>query len=60
MNLSVVDVSAVNGAKVGDEVVLIGQMDGEQITAEEIAKKLGTISYEVVSRINPLLPRVYI
>ncbi|MBI2057522.1 MAG: alanine racemase [Candidatus Yanofskybacteria bacterium] len=60
MNLSVVDVSAVNGAKVGDEMVLIGQMGGERVTAEEIAKKLGTISYEVVSRINPLLPRIYI
>ncbi|MBI2676458.1 MAG: alanine racemase [Candidatus Yanofskybacteria bacterium] len=60
MNLSVVDISAINGAKVGDEAVLIGQMGGEQITAEEIAKRLGTISYEVVSRINPLLPRIYI
>ena len=60
MNLSVIDVSAVAGAKVGDEAVLIGQMGDEQITAEEIAEKLRTISYEVISRINPLLPRVYV
>ena len=60
MNLSVIDVSAVSDAKVGDEAVLIGQMGSEQVTAEEIAKKLGTISYEVVSRISPLLPRVYV
>ena len=60
MNLTVVDASKVNDVRVGDEVVLIGQMGSEQITAEEVARKLNTISYEVVSRINPLLPRIYI
>ena len=60
MNLTVVDINKASGARVGDEAVLIGQMGDEQITAEEIAEKLGTISYEVVARINPLLPRVYL
>lgn len=59
MNLCVVDVSKVSGVAVGDEVVLIGRMGQNKITAEEVAQKLGTISYEVVSRINPLLPRIY-
>ncbi len=60
MNLSVVDISKVNGAKVGDEVVLIGRMGNERITAEDVAGKANTISYEVASRINPLLPRIYV
>ena len=60
MNLMVVDVSDVNNPKVWDEVILIGTQGTEQITAEELAGKIGTIGYEVVSRINPLLPRVYL
>lgn len=60
MNLSVVDVSGVGNANVGDEVILIGEMGSERVTAEEIAQKLGTISYEVVCRIHPLLPRIYV
>lgn len=60
MNLMVADVSGVNNPKVWEEVVLIGEQGKETITAEKLANKLGTISYEVVSRINPLLPRFYI
>jgi len=32
----------------------------ERITADELAQKIGTINYEVVARINPLLPRVVV
>ena len=60
MNLSVVDISVAKNPRVLDEVVLIGKQGGEEITAEELAEKAETISYEVVSRINPLLPRFYI
>ncbi len=60
MNLMVADISNVKNPKLWDEVILIGEQDNEHITAEELAEKIGTISYEVVSRINPLLPRVVI
>ena len=60
MNLSVVDISDIKNAKVWDEVVLIGRQGRGNVTAEELAEKAGTISYEVVSRINPLLPRAYL
>jgi alanine racemase len=40
---------------VGDEVVLIGEQGGERILAEEVARRLGTINYEVTTG---LLPRV--
>lgn len=45
--------------KVGDEVVLIGKQGKEEITAYEWAEKLNTSHYEVVTRINPLIKRVY-
>jgi alanine racemase len=44
---------------VGDEVVLIGRQDGEEIAADEWAGLLGTIAYEVVCQIGPRLPRRY-
>lgn len=57
MNMIVVDVTDIPEAAVEDEVVLLGRQDDELITAEEIAGKAGTINYEVVARLNPLLPR---
>ncbi len=59
MNQTVVNVSGVPGAQVGDEVVLLGRAGEEQITAEELAEKIDTVVYEIVTRINPLLPRVF-
>ena len=43
---------------VGDEVVLIGRQGAEEISADEWAARTGTINYEIVSRINPLIPRI--
>ena len=57
MNMIMADVTDVKNVKLEDEVALLGNMDGLKISADEIAKKIGTINYEVVSRINPLLPR---
>jgi alanine racemase len=56
-NMFMVDVSHVSGVKAEDEVVLLGNQGAEAITAEEIAEKINTINYEVVTRISPLLPR---
>jgi alanine racemase len=44
--------------QVGDEVVLIGRQEDDEITAEEWADLLGTISYEVLCGIGPRVPRV--
>ncbi len=44
----------------GDEVVLIGEQGQERITAEDIAKLTGTISYEVLTSISSRVPRIYI
>jgi len=64
MNLIMVEVG--NDVKINDEVVLIGKqaclsdMQGnEEITADDLAEKIGTINYEVVARISPEIERVY-
>jgi alanine racemase len=46
--------------EVGDVVTLIGAQDGERITAEELAELIGTINYEVTTRIPSRVPRIYL
>ncbi len=45
--------------EIGDEVVLIGKMGQEEITATEVAEKIGTIPYEITCMINARVPRLY-
>jgi alanine racemase len=59
MDLIMVDVTDIPGASKGDEVVLIGRQGSERITADEIARKIGSISYEVLCLIGKRVPRVY-
>jgi alanine racemase len=59
MDLLTVDVTDIPGATLGDEVVLLGTQHGETITPEEIAAKIGTISYEVLCSVGARVPRVY-
>ena len=42
----------------GDEVVLIGRQGTAEITATEIAQRLGTIAYEVLTSVSARVPRV--
>ncbi len=58
MNMFVVDVNHLKNVTAGDEVVLLGKQGEEEITAEELAEKIGTINYEITTRISPLLKRV--
>ena len=59
MDMSLIDVTALRGqVETGDEVVVIGQQGNEKITAEELATKLGTINYEIVTCISRRVPRV--
>ena len=59
MDLTLVDVTDVEGASVGDESVIIGRQGSTQITAEEVAGQIGTLSYEVTCGISDRVPRVY-
>jgi alanine racemase len=60
MDLTLIDVTGVEGANVGDEVVVIGGQGSRLIAAEEVAGQAGTISYEVTCGISDRVPRVYI
>ncbi|MDP3994052.1 MAG: alanine racemase [Candidatus Doudnabacteria bacterium] len=56
MNLTMIDVTGVP-ARVGQEAVLLGRQGRAEITADELGKRVGTINYEIVTRINWSLPR---
>ncbi len=58
MDQTMIDVTDVPGVRQGDEVVLIGQQGDDRITVEEVAERLGTVNYEVVSEILARVPRV--
>ncbi len=60
MDMTMADVSGLPDVRVGDEAVLIGRQGAEEITADEIAEAQGTISYEILCRIGPRVPRVYL
>ena len=44
----------------GDEVVLIGSQGHERLSVEEMAEKAGTIPYEILTRFNNRVPRIYV
>lgn len=61
MNMTMADVSAAPHPKTGEEVILLGKSkNGKEISVVQMAKQLNTITYEIVTRINPLIPRVIV
>jgi alanine racemase len=46
--------------EVGDEAVIIGKQQNDEIIVDEIAQKIGTINYEIVCMLSKRLPRIYI
>jgi alanine racemase len=60
MDQVMVDCGNDSTVRAGDEVVLLGCQGEEEITADEWAGLLGTISYEVLCGIGPRVPRVYV
>lgn len=60
MDQMMVDVTDVEGVRMGEEVVLFGMSGNSTLPVEEIADKLGTINYEVLCMVGKRVPRVYI
>lgn len=60
MDLTMLDVTGIEGVSVHDEVVIIGRQGGEEISADEIAARTGTINYEVVTSLAPRVPRIIV
>lgn len=58
MDALFVDVTDVPEASVGDSVVFLGTQGTESISPWEVADRLGTIAYEVLTQLGPRLARV--
>ena len=54
-----VDLGPESSVAPGEAVVLIGRQGDEEVSAEEWARLLGTINYEITCGISPRVPRVY-
>lgn len=59
MDQMMVDVSGCPPVHPGDEVVLLGAQGSDQITAEDLARWAGTISYEILLSPTARVPRIY-
>jgi alanine racemase len=60
MDMTIVDVTHVPGVEAGDEVVVFGRQMGATLPVEEVARRLGTISYEILCGVGARVPRRYV
>ena len=60
MDMCTVDVSHIGGCEVGDEVVILGCQGTERISANDIATREKTISYEILCALGKRAPRVFL
>jgi alanine racemase len=59
MDAITADVSGIDGVSVGDTATLIGADGEERITAEQVGRWSGTISYEALTSLGQRVERVY-
>lgn len=57
MNMTIIDVGHLKNVKLEDEVVVIGAQGKESISADELARKMATINYEVTTNLPVHIPR---
>ena len=57
MDLTLVDVTHVPGAAIGDEVVLIGRSGEQRISARDLARNSDTVVYETLCNLSKRVPR---
>jgi alanine racemase len=60
MDMIIIDVTGIPDVKTGTVVTLIGTDGEEKISAEEVAERAGTTSYEILTRLNPLIQKIKI
>lgn len=60
MDVTLVDLRGIPDAAVGDEVVLFGRQGDAEISVDEVAERVGTISYEIICGIGKRVTRVYV
>ena len=60
MDTIVVNITELQGVKIGDVATLIGKDGGQAITLDEVADVAQTVSYEILTGLTPRLPRVLV
>jgi alanine racemase len=60
MDMVVANISGLDGVEAGDVATLVGRDGGEEISVDEVAERTGTIAYEILTRLSPRLPRIWI
>lgn len=60
MDQVLIDITRIPEAQVGDEVLVYGQKGKDYIPIEEMAHRIGTISYELTCRLTARVPRIYV
>ena len=60
MDQMIVDISDIENVSVGEEAILIGRDENEEINAEDIASWAGTISYEILLSVGSRVDRIFL
>ncbi len=60
MDATMVDITGIEGVKIGDEAVLLGKQKSEEITAMELADLIGTVTYQVLAGWTRRMDRIYL
>ncbi len=59
MDMFMIDVTDIEGVRVGDEVILLGTQGDETISADAMARKLDSVNYEITCLVGKRVPRIY-
>jgi alanine racemase len=59
MDMTMVDVTDLPTVQTGAEAVLMGAQGSEALGADTLARKLGTIPYEILCAVSQRVPRLY-
>ncbi len=59
MDQTIIDVGHIPNVRVEDEVVIFGSQCGQVLSADELARNINTINYEIVSSLTSRVARVY-
>ena len=60
MDMTVANITGVDGVEPGDVVTLLGRDGEEVVTVDDLARWSGTIPYEILTGFTPRLPRIWI
>ena len=60
MDQTIIDVTDIEGVKIGDEVTVFSNGADNAPTANDLAEMAGTINYEIICAVSKRVPREYI